>query len=196
MTLALSNPTLISNLIISDIAPTNKPLHPEFVTYISAMQHINSLALGVIRTRADAGRALAEYEPDLSIRQFLLTNLVLPPHSAHMPSVSTGGAYTKPRFTLPLDLLEDSIPALGAFPWEYRVPVGREGHKPEHPTWDGPTLVVRGTKSPYITDENLPSFKAFFPNSRVEELDAGHWVHAEKPKEFVELVVEFLDGKR
>jgi hypothetical protein len=55
------------------------------------------------------------------------------------------------------------------------VPAAREGHKPEHPTWDGPTLVVRGTKSPYITDENLPSFKAFFPNARVEGLDAGHW---------------------
>jgi hypothetical protein len=55
------------------------------------------------------------------------------------------------------------------------VPVGREGHKPEHPTWDSQTLVVKGTKSSYITDENLPSFKAFFSNSRVKELDAGHW---------------------
>ena len=63
MTLALSNPTLLSNLIISDIAPTSKPLRPEFVTYISAMQHINNLAPGVIRTRADADRALAQYEP-------------------------------------------------------------------------------------------------------------------------------------
>jgi len=235
MTLALSNPTLLSHLIISDIAPTNKPLRPEFVTYISAMQHINSLAPGVIRTREDADRVLAQYEPvhrllnkpcmlcwervqNLSIRQFLLTNLILPPHSAHTPSASTRGAHNKPRFALPLDLIEHSIPALGAFPWEHRVPVGREGQKPEHPTWDGPTLVVRGTKSSYITDENLPSFKAFFPNSRVEELDAGHWgtsfflscfsffngrcwrrkcliVHAEKPKEFLELVVEFLDGK-
>ena len=63
MTLALSNPTLLSNLIISDIAPTNKPLRPEFVTYISAMQHINNLAPGIIATRADADRELAQYEP-------------------------------------------------------------------------------------------------------------------------------------
>jgi len=37
--------------------------------------------------------------------------------------------------------------------------------------------------------------KEFFPKVRVVGLDTGHWVHAERPGEFVELVKEFVEKK-
>ena len=49
--------------------------------------------------------------------------------------------------------------------------------------------------SRYINHKNLPAFRAFFPEVRMAELDAGHWVHAEKPTEFRKLVVDFLENQ-
>ncbi len=38
--------------------------------------------------------------------------------------------------------------------------------------------------------------EAFFPNMRLETLDTGHWVHAEKPSETVKLIEDFVKGVR
>jgi pimeloyl-ACP methyl ester carboxylesterase len=54
------------------------------------------------------------------------------------------------------------------------------------------TLFIAGTQSHYITEAMRPSIARLFPNYQLEKLDAGHWVHAEKPVEFVELVENFL----
>jgi hypothetical protein len=32
-----------------------------------------------------------------------------------------------------------------------------------------------GSKSKYINSRNIPVIKQFFPNARLETLDAGHW---------------------
>lgn len=39
-------------------------------------------------------------------------------------------------------------------------------------------------------DEN--DIKEMFPNAVFEYIDAGHWLHAEKPTEFLQLVYDFL----
>nr|CAG8501137.1 10257_t:CDS:10 [Entrophospora candida] len=45
-----------------------------------------------------------------------------------------------------------------------------------------------------ILDDSLiyPTIETFFPNSIIAEVDAGHWVHAEKPLEFANIVTDFL----
>ncbi|CAA7267528.1 unnamed protein product [Cyclocybe aegerita] len=174
----------LSRLIISDIAPSIGRLSNEFIKYVEAMQRIEALAPGVIKTRADADKRLQPYEPDISVRQFLLTNLQLPSHSR---AVAHDASSEKARFIVPLNILTHSIESLGSFPYEYNV---EDGSVPK--TWDGPTLAVKGTRSAFINHRNLPAFEAFFPNMRLEELDTGHWVHAEKPNEFRKLVVDFL----
>ena len=146
---------VLSKLIVADIAPSTGNLSPDFVRYISAMQEIEALPPGVIKTRTDADKKLQSYEQvmsfslypitsaniiqDISIRQFLLTNLQLPIPSR---SGSHDTSHEKAKFIVPLDILERSIGALGSFPYEYdkenqNVPT----------TWDGPTLVVKGGKS-------------------------------------------------
>lgn len=169
--------SLLSHLLVSDIAPTRTALSPDFVKYIDAMLEVNALPLGAVRTRSDVDHLLHKHESDLSIRQFLLTNLVLP---GRLQSQS------KPHFGLPLDILKRSIPELGSFPHDL--------NDPKRPQWDGKTLVFRGLRSPYIDANNQPSFKKFFPNSSVATLDTGHWVHAEKPNEFKDLVVKFIQS--
>lgn len=56
-----------------------------------------------------------------------------------------------------------------------------------------PTLFIRGEKSNYILDSDIPEIKKIFPDSKFETIaDTGHWVHADKPNEFAEAVKNFL----
>lgn len=48
-------------------------------------------------------------------------------------------------------------------------------------------------KSNYILDEDLDMIHEVFPRSMLETIsDAGHWVHAEKPKAFYDCVINFI----
>lgn len=56
-----------------------------------------------------------------------------------------------------------------------------------------PTLFIRGGKSDYVRDEDLPSIKALFPEMELATIEGvGHWLHAEKPQEFFEKTMAFL----
>ncbi len=60
-------------------------------------------------------------------------------------------------------------------------------------SFDEPTLFIRGEKSDYILDEDFELIRYYFPQARIETIpEAGHWLHAEKPQEFLEVVKNFL----
>jgi pimeloyl-ACP methyl ester carboxylesterase len=53
-------------------------------------------------------------------------------------------------------------------------------------------LFIRGTHADYIRDDNLPVCRAFFPHMQLADIEAGHWVHAEKPKETGDAIIGFV----
>ncbi len=56
-----------------------------------------------------------------------------------------------------------------------------------------PTLFLKGEKSGYITAEDEVMIRQIFTNVKIDTISgAGHWVHAENPKEFLSKTVEFL----
>lgn len=58
------------------------------------------------------------------------------------------------------------------------------------------TLFIKGERSNYIPLDKKNDLKKFFPNSDIITIkDSGHWVHAEKPKEFLNAVLTFLEHK-
>jgi hypothetical protein len=61
MTVALSSPTIISKLIVSDIAPTRTSLSSSFIRYLKAMAAIEDPISGA-RTRQEAGKVLEGVE--------------------------------------------------------------------------------------------------------------------------------------
>ncbi|KAI0291345.1 alpha/beta-hydrolase [Multifurca ochricompacta] len=154
----------IEHLVVADIAPSISALSLEFQGYIEAMKKIEKIG---VSSRREAQDILAHYEPDPMTRAFLLTNL---------------DTTVRPlKFQVPLDIIGSSIPDLGSFPYE-----------PGERSWHGSTLFVKGSKSKYISKNNVPIAKEFFPSMSLETLDAGHWVHADKPNEFKKLVVDFI----
>ncbi|KAI8965641.1 mitochondrial hydrolase [Daldinia sp. FL1419] len=165
MTLSLKEPSLIRDIVSVDNAPVDVALHSAFPKYIQGMRRIEEA--GVTR-QAEADKILQEYEPDLSIRQFLLGNLFRAP-------TSDGGVSPTQKFRVPLDILGRSLGHLGDFPFK----------DPSERRFEKPALFVRGTRSMYVPDEVIPLIGQFFPRFTLVDIDAGHWVISEKPEEFL-----------
>ena len=75
-----------------------------------------------------------------------------------------------------------------------------EQHISQFPTipsgvkYDGPTFFISGGNSDYVQDEDKPKILELFPSTEFRVIEgAGHWVHAEKPKEFIQVFLELLD---
>ena len=55
------------------------------------------------------------------------------------------------------------------------------------------TLFIRGQKSSYILESDVAELKKTFSNfSLIEIPNAGHWVHAENPSNFVTSVKDWI----
>ena len=54
------------------------------------------------------------------------------------------------------------------------------------------SLFIRGTKSNYIEESDALNINKMFKNSKVKEISASHWVHAEKPVEIIKIIKSFI----
>lgn len=59
----------------------------------------------------------------------------------------------------------------------------------------GPTLFLTGADSNYVRREDRDQIKSLFPAARFAKLPgAGHWLHADKPREFEAALRTYLDA--
>ena len=85
--------------------------------------------------------------------------------------------------------------------WKFNVKAIWENYKEILKTFDtdahfdNETLFIKGQNSDYILDEYKNDILKYFPKAKFATIEGvGHWLHAEKPKEFFELVDEFLEA--
>ncbi|CAD6564921.1 MAG: hypothetical protein TREMPRED_000399 [Tremellales sp. Tagirdzhanova-0007] len=121
----------LRSLISVDMSPAVGKISREFLEYTQAMLKIEQAR---VKTKAEADKILQEVEPNLSTRQFLLTNT--------KTSLGTDSHLT---FRIPLSLLSASIPSIGNFPYTAPPPI-----TPKSPQWCGPTLFIKGERSRYL----------------------------------------------
>jgi len=61
--------------------------------------------------------------------------------------------------------------------------------------FDGPALFLRGGASAYVLDEHAAKIRRLFPAARIETVEgAGHWLHAERPREVETAIRAFLSA--
>ncbi|MBK6267039.1 alpha/beta fold hydrolase [Marivirga sp. S37H4] len=162
MQFAVTNPDLYDKLIVVDIAPKAYPVHHDTI-----LEGLKSINLTELNSRNDADKALAEYVPEKGVRQFLLKNLTRDENKNFVWKIN-------------LSVIEKSIEAISK---------GLE----KHLSTEKDTLFIGGSESHYIKNEDHIVIINFFPNAKVEMIEgAGHWIHAEKPEEFLEVVMNFL----
>lgn len=133
--------------------------------HIAAMR---ALDLTGLQARSEADRRLAATVPDAPLRAFFLQSLDL--------------KSTPPRWKLNLDVLEAEMPQIVGWP----SIAGR---------YDGPALFLSGALSDYVRPEHRATISALFPRARLARIPgAGHWLHADKPREFEAAIVTWLDA--
>lgn len=68
---------------------------------------------------------------------------------------------------------------------------------PPHGIYRGPSLFVGGERSNYLQpDRDSASILALFPNAHIEVIrDAGHWLHADRQVELLEVINNFLSDQ-
>lgn len=131
--------------------------------YIRAM---SELALEGLTSRSAAEAQFAAILSDRDLRAFLLQSLDF--------------RTTPPRWKLNLMTLEREMEHIIGWP-----EVGGQ--------YDNPTLFLTGGNSDYVQQQHRPLIRGLFPKAWFAKLpDAGHWLHAEKPREFEASVDAFL----
>ncbi|TQS34216.1 hypothetical protein Golomagni_05409 [Golovinomyces magnicellulatus] len=158
MALALQHPSLIQDIVSVDNAPANTMFPSDFSRYIEGMQRIEAAK---VQKQSEADEILQGYVESLPVRQFLLGNLYRTEDKSQ-------------KFKIPLETLNQSLLNLRNFPIQEL-----ESYK-----FEKPSLFVRGTKSKFIPNHLLPGIGKFFPQYKLVDIEAGHWVISESPDEF------------
>ena len=136
---------------------------PHHQTILSAF---HDLDINSIKSRKEADDRLKNTLGDFGVRQFILKNLGRDENNEF-------------EWKINYQAIENNIEELGK---------GLEKGQ----VFKGQTLFISGLKSDYIKEEDIPLIKEHFPNADFIDIDAGHWVHAEKPEEVFEAVRNYL----
>lgn len=136
---------------------------PHHQQVIKALKAVN---FNEIKSRKEAEAVMLNYLDDFGTRQFLLKNIYWK-ESDRMDW----------RFNL--DVISREIENIGIEVPDFKSQT--------------PTLVLKGEKSDYINEKDVADFNARFSKLELNSIaGAGHWLHAEKPKEFSEAVLGFI----
>ena len=126
---------------------------------------MQNVKLDNIETRGDLLNQLAEIVPEPELQSFFAQSLDLKTKS----------------WKLNLDVLEREMKYIISFPY-------LSGH------YEKASLFLSGALSDYLTSSHHPKIRKLFSNAKFTEIkNAGHWLHAEKPREFETAVRSFLN---
>jgi pimeloyl-ACP methyl ester carboxylesterase len=165
MLFACQNPDLVNKLIIADIGPKYYPPHHQDI-----LNGLNAVDFSKNPERSDVDNTLKEYIKIPSVRQFLTRSLYwkTPEQLAFRFNVAV---FMKSYEEIGKALSKDLI-------------------------YEKSTLFIRGGVSNYVLDEDVPEIKNHFPNAVLETMPkVGHWLHAENPTLFLELVLGFIGAQ-
>jgi pimeloyl-ACP methyl ester carboxylesterase len=162
MLFAVKYPRVVDRLIIADISPRYYQPH-----HTDILKALNSVDFSIQNSRKLVDEKITELIPDIGVRSFLLKNV-----------------YWKEKGILAYRFNLQSLT-------KNNIEVGKA--LPPFTTFDKETLFLVGGNSGYIKENETSMIKAHFPKASIKTIaNVGHWLHAEKPKVFYELVMSFL----
>lgn len=156
-------PQSVGKMIIADMAP--RYYSPHHQTILTALKSVDPSTLS---SRKEAEEILRAALKDEGTIQFLLKNLYWDENE-------------KLAWRFGLAEIENNIDEVGkAFAPANQIDID--------------VLFLRGGRSGYVNEDDIISIKKIFPLAKVETIaGAGHWVHAEKPVEFLEKTLKFIE---
>jgi esterase len=130
---------------------------------------LNNVKLDKIADRKEAMAQLSEYVKDPGTRSFLLKSLYKEKAK-------------KWRWRFNLSLITRDYALLSDWPFKETL-------------FSGDITFIKGTNSDYIMAAHQATIIAQFPNAKVKIIEAGHWLHAEKPQLVNTLLTRIFLGK-
>ncbi len=137
--------------------------YPDEHTHL--MEAMMAVDLSNMQSRNEVFKALSNTIEQVMVLQFLLMNLVK----------SDDGL----AWRINLSALRTNYPAL-------------QQAVAESAEYDKPCLFILGERSDYVSDDDIQQIKAHFTKAQFTSLPTTHWVHAEQPQAFIEVVDQFL----
>lgn len=164
MMLSLLYPAMVSKLVVADISPVVYPP----IRHAALTDAMKSIDFNHIYNRQDLERQVTNATPDKGLQGLMLKNIV---------------RLRDDRFAWKLNLRVISDNIVNVFDFDV----------PGHLTYHGPVLFIRGDKSDFIQESHDGIIKKYFPNYTLETIyGAGHWLHAEKPDDFLQICIKFI----
>jgi esterase len=174
MLFAADYPERIKKLFVVDIAPKNyrDEEDSQFYLHRNIFLVMMEMDLSGLKNRKEVEDQLYEKIDDQRTIQFLLKNVTSDPVT-HL---------LKWRLNVQalFENLEEIVEGVN-YQWlDDRIPITAY-----------PVVFIRGLKSPYIKDSDIPDILKIYPEASVKDIaDAGHWLHAEQPELFLQAVTE------
>lgn len=163
MQFAMNYPNSFSKMVVVDIAPKFYPVHHTMI-----LNGLASIDLETLKSRTEANELMKRFEENEGVRQFLLKNLWKNPAKNN------------------------------EFDWRLNVPVITKNidiigfELSNEKAVEKSVLFIRGSESHYIQPEDERKIWELFPDYELITIEgAGHWVQADKPQEFLEIIQRF-----
>ncbi|KAJ8956242.1 hypothetical protein NQ318_014974 [Aromia moschata] len=171
MLFALKYPELVEKLIVADISPittsSSFSMTPDLLMILKKYELPRNISIS--EARRVVLENLMPTVKNKAVLSFLLTNLVQ----------KSDGSYGW-RFNI--NALLRNFGNISSFPEIHNL------------VYEGPVLFVGGAKSDYIQKSDYPKIIKLFPKAELKFIDgAGHWLHSEKPAEFLKVTLDFLN---
>ncbi len=152
----------LKKAIIVDIGLREYPPHHQNI-----IKGIKNIDFSIDKSRKNIDQRMAEYIPEVDVRQFLMKNVERKEDGSYKLRINLEGIEKNY-----ISLLQNTAP----------------GDKISLPV-----LFIKGEKSHYIEDQDILTVESHFPNSKIVTIsEAGHWVHAQNPKAFYDIVENYL----
>lgn len=173
MWFAADYPEKVEKLVIADIAPKDylQKENSQFHLHRNILMAMQEIDFSRVKKRTDVDDLLAEKIDSEKIRQFLLKN------------VTKEKKTNQYRWRLNVDVLynylEEIVSGVNLYWFSDRIPITNY-----------PVIFIRGLDSNYLLDEDKKLIKSIYPDAGIVDIPgAGHWLHAEKPDEFMKAVL-------
>ena len=174
MWFAADFPEKVEKLVIADITPKNYLLlndDSQFYLHQNILLAMQEIDFSKIKSRNDVDDFMAEKLDNRQIRQFLLKNIAI--------DKDTKQYKWRVNAEILYDYLEEIVSDVNKNWLDDRIPITSY-----------PVVFIRGMKSKYILPEDEKLINEIYPDSRIIDIpDAGHWLHAEQPKKFLQAVL-------
>ena len=171
MYFALDNPEKIESMVIVDIAPKNYSQNRRIAKHKEIIDGMLKIDLNLLKKREDLKLQLPDYLNNDFTYHFIAKNL-------------KQGKDKHFSWKLNLPVLSKEIKNIADGFSENEI-----GNK----KINSPVLFIKGEYSNYIRKQDINRIVELFPKAKIQEIKgAEHWIHAQKPQELTNIIIDFL----